>query len=59
MDAENKDPLVGAQFPLSKPVVALHAASAYGASTYLVSAFLAHSALFFPNFSNPEEWHVY
>ena len=63
MDAEIKGPLlspllllVGAQgcerFPLSKPVVgqnvALHAVPVYRASTYLVSAFLAHSTFIFP-----------
>ena len=51
--------LVGAQnyqrFPLSEPVVgqniALHAVSAYRvSSTYLVSAFLAHSTSFSPKF---------
>ena len=53
--------LVGAQgyqrFPLSKPVIgqtiALHAVCAYRASTYLVSAFPAHSISCSPNFSNP------
>ena len=50
-DAEIKGPLVGAQgyqrFPLSKPAVGwnvgLHAVPVYRASTYLVSAFPAHS----------------
>ena len=50
-------PLVGAQgyqgFPLSKPVVgpniALNAAPAYRAYTYLVSAFPAHSTSCSPN----------
>ena len=41
---------------VSKPVVgqsiALHALSAYRASTYLVSAFLAHLTSFSPNFFN-------
>ena len=60
-------PLVGAQgyqrFHLSKPVVgqntALHAVPAYRASTYLVSAYPAHSTLFSPNFSNPQRWKTY
>ena len=45
------------RFPLSKPVVgrniALHAVSAYRASTYLVSAFPAHSTSFFLNVFKP------
>ena len=56
-------PLVGAQgyqkFPLSKPVVgqniALHVVPAYWVSTYLVSAFPAHSTSS-PNFSNAQQW---
>ena len=60
--------VVGAQghqrFPLSKPVVspsiALHAVPAYGASTYLVSAFPAHSTSFFPNFlQSSTVWNVH
>ena len=54
--------LVGAQgyqrFPLSKHAVgqniAVHAVPAYRASTYLVSAFLAHSTLFYPLMSRPD-----
>ena len=55
----SSSPLVGARgyqrFPLSKSVVApnlaLHAVPAYRASTYLVSAFPAHSTSFPPDFS--------
>ena len=55
-------PLVGAQgyqrFPISKPTctsrseyyIALHAVPAYRASTYLASAFAAHSTSFPPKF---------
>ena len=45
------------RFPLSKPVVgqniALHAVPAYRTSTYLVSAFAAHSISCSPNVSTP------
>ena len=51
------------RFPLSKPVVgrniALHDMPTYMASTYLVSAFPAHSTSFSPNVSNPQRWNVY
>ena len=56
-------PLVAAQgyrrFPLSKHVslnIALRAVLAYRASTYLdlVTAFLAHSTSFSPNFHKPQ-----
>ena len=52
------------RFLLSKPVVghniiALHAVPAYGASTYLVSAFPAHSTSISPKFSNPQRCNVY
>ena len=56
------DPLAGAhpyqRFPLSKPVVsrivALHAVPVYRASTYVVSAFPAHSTSFGLDFFNPQ-----
>ena len=47
----------------SKPVVgrniALHAVPVYMASTYLVSAFPAHSTSFSLNFFNLQWWYVY
>ena len=67
MDAEIKAPLphlVGAQgyqkFCLSKPVVGRNIAfhAVYRASTYLISAFPAHSTSFPPNFSNSQWWNV-
>ena len=59
--------LVGAQgyqrFPLSKSMVgqniAVHAVPAYMASTYLVSAFPAHSTSFSLNVSILQRWNVY
>ena len=66
-DAEIKCPPGGGTqgyqtFPLSEPVVgrntALHAASAYMASTYLDYAFPAHSTSFSLNVFNPQRWNV-
>ena len=66
-DAEIKGPPGGnpglSKVPsFSKPIVgekiALHAVPAYRDSTYLVSAFPAHSTSFYPNFSNPQQWNV-
>ena len=61
-------PLVGAQgyqrFPIFMPVVghiyiALYAVAAYRASTYLGSAFPAHSTSFSLNFFYLQQWNVY
>ena len=44
---------------VGKSIIALHDVPAYMASTYLVSAFLAHSTSFSPNVFNPLWWNVY
>ena len=54
----------GVFLEVAKPVVcpntALHAVCLLrGASTYLGSAFPAHSISFSPNFSNPQRWNEY